>query len=320
MVISFYGDMDQEKKDYYLSQLSSDQLKFYPESLNSQTSEIDPETEVVSIFVGCKSDKETLAKFPQLKMVAIRSTGFDNVDLDYAKSKGIVVCNVPAYGSHTVAEFAFSLILNLSRKTFLALEKTKKGEFGKEGFRGFDLYGKTLGVVGTGKIGMNVIRIAKGFGMKVLANDMYPNERISSELGFSYISLEQLLEESDIVTLHAPATKDTEHLINSQNITKFKKGAVLINTARGKLVETEALYEALVSGQIAAAALDVLEEEEKLESLPDGSVTKKLIKLENVLFTPHVAFYTKEAEENIMQTTAENIKGFTTGAVVNSVN
>ncbi len=172
--------------------------------------------EIISIFVECTLSKEIINFFPDLKFIAVRSTGTDNIDLSYAKQKNILVSNVPGYGSKTVAEFTFGLILCLLRKIPGGIEKVKKeGLFNFQGLLGTDLYDKTLGVIGTGKIGMNVIKIAKGFGMKVIANDKFPNDLKGKELGFEYMDLETLLKTADVVSLHVPATKETNHLINS---------------------------------------------------------------------------------------------------------
>jgi D-lactate dehydrogenase len=264
-------------------------------------------------------------------MIAIRATGFENVDLNLTNSKSIVVSNVPSYGSHTVAEFTFGLILSLSRKILAASEKIREDdEFDQEGLKGFDLFDKTLGVVGTGKIGANVVKVARGFGMKILAFDVYPNENLAKEFAVTYVPLEKLLAESDVVTLHVPASEQTHHLINSQNIFKIKKGALLINTARGDVVETEALYKAISQGHLGGAGLDVLEGETKMFEDPskeefEPNLMKSLlqnnllIRHPKVIVTPHTAFYTIEAEKAIMQTTLENIQGFITGLPKNVV-
>jgi len=235
--------------------------------------------------------------------------------LDYAKEKNIVVCNVPVYGSHTVAEFTFGLIFSLSRHIPQALAKLKSTRhFDYQNLQGFDLFGKTLGVVGTGKIGVNVIKIAKVFDMKILAFDIYPNQELSQQLDFKYVSLDELLQNADIVTLHAPSTPQTKHLINQENIFKMKKTAYLINTARGLLIDTDALLDALEKKEIAGVAMDVLEQENTL-----NEAELKLLGMENVLITPHMAFYTVEAEQSIMKTTLDNVLNFISGNPKNTV-
>jgi D-lactate dehydrogenase len=242
------------------------------------------------------------------------------------------VCNVPFYGENTVAEHTFALILALSRKVHEAFVRVRAGNFSLEGLRGFDLKDKTIGVVGAGRIGLHVIRIARGFGMKVLAFDVKRDNFWAEVLGFEYAELDDLLGRADIITLHAPYNHHTHHLINTENIHKIKRGAILINTARGGLVNTDALLKALDEGILAGAGLDVLEGEESIyeESalLGDATNPEKLrtairnhviLKKPNVVFTPHNAFNSQEALERILDTTAENITAFAAGAAKNVV-
>ncbi len=325
MRVGFFGLDEEEKKKYFEDNLSSDNLTFFPEALDPENLPEQKDFDAISVFVRCLVDKKVIESFPNLKMIAVRSTGFDNVDLEAARSKNISVCNVPDYGSHTVAEFTFGLMLSLLRNIPQAVRKVKEdGQYNFEGLRGVDLNGKTLGVVGTGKIGRNVIKTAKAFGMEVLAFDVKPDDDLAWELKFKYVPLDDLLQGSDIITLHVPYFKETHHLINSQNIEKIKNGAYLINTARGAIIETESLVAALKSQKISGAALDVLEEEgelkEEAELLLRGKLSQEemksilenhvLIDLPNVLITPHMAFYTKEAEFSILKTTVQNLKGF----------
>ncbi len=322
MRIGFFGLRDKEKESYYLKTFPQYSPAFIDASFSEEYPPKQVDFDIISIFVECRLTKNIIDLFPNLKFVAVRSTGFDNVDIEYAKQKGILVSNVPAYGIHTVAEFTFGLILSLSRNIPQAFDRVKKeGKFSFLGLRGIDLFNKTLGVVGTGKIGTNVIRIAKGFNMKVLANDKYPDQKKAEILGFRYTNLEELFRESDIVTLHVPATSETTHAINSQNIFYMKKGSFLINTSRGSVVETKALYDAITKGHLAGAALDVVENENNYR-VGQGNILKEnpLASLPNVLITPHMAFYTKEAEQAIMETTAQNIASFTKDAAVNLVN
>lgn len=290
------------------------------------------DAEIISPFIYSKLTAKRLAKLPKLKMVATRSTGFDHIDVAECTKRGITVCNVPFYGENTVAEHTFALILALSRKVHEAFVRVRAGNFSLDGLRGFDLKGKTIGVVGAGRIGLHVIRIARGFGMKVLAFDVKRDSFWAEVLGFEYAELNEVLGQSDIITLHAPYNRHTHHLINRENIHQIKRGAVLINTARGGLVNTEALLQALDEGILAGAGLDVLEGEESIyeESalLGDAVNPEKLrvaiqnhvvLKKPNVVFTPHNAFNSQEALERILDTTAENIAAFVTGAPKNVV-
>lgn len=263
---------------------------------------------VLSIFVNSRINKKVLAHFPKLRLVATRSTGFDHIDLQAAKKKNVAVAFVPGYGDNTVAEFAFGLILNLTRKIYQAIAEVKDtGIFSFAGLRGTDLKGKTIGIIGTGRIGKAMIKIASGFGMNILAFDPKPDRAFAKLIPFRYVELETLLEHSDVISLHTPYTKKTRHLINKKNIRLIKKGAYLVNTARGGIVETAAVVKALQHEILSGVALDVLEEEGKIK------MDRILIKMPNVLITPHNAFNSQEALERILKTTIENIQSFLTG-------
>jgi len=310
---------------------------FNEEKLAKDNVNLAKDAEIVSIFVNSEINKDIIDNLPNLKFIATRSTGYDHIDLKYAESKNIKVSNVPAYGSHTVAEFAFALLLNLSRKVYDAYHNLREdADFLIFDLQGFDLFGKTIGVIGTGKIGKNVIRIAKGFNMNVLACDLYPDINFAKENNFEYKTLPDILSQSDVITLHAPYTKENHHLINKENISLMKKGVFLINTARGELIDTDALIWGLKEKIIAGVGLDVLEGErelkEELEILAYEDKAEKikdyktlledrvLIDMPNVIVTPHIAFYSKEAEEDIIKTSAENIKNFISGQAKNLVN
>jgi D-lactate dehydrogenase len=290
------------------------------------------DAEIVSPFIYSKLTVERLAKLPKLRMIATRSTGFDHIDVAECGKRGITVCNVPFYGENTVAEHTFALILALSRKVHEAFVRVRAGNFSLDGLRGFDLKDKTIGVVGAGRIGLHVIRIARGFGMKVLAFDVKRDNFWAEVLGFEYAELNDLLGRSDIITLHAPYNRHTHHLINRDNIHKIKRGAILINTARGGLVNTDALLKALDDGTLAGAGLDVLEGEETIyeesallgdavnpEKLRTALQNHVILKKPNVVFTPHNAFNSQEALERILDTTAENIAAFVAGTAKNVV-
>lgn len=319
MNIAFFSIDDPLKKDFFTQNLKDHQLTFFKDHLSSESLPEENNFEILSVFVHCKVNQTVIDHFPSLKLIVTRSTGFDHIDLDYAKQKGIIVTNIPSYGSHTVAEFTFSLLLSLLRKIHLAYKKVQSGSYDYQDLLGLDLNEKTIGVVGTGKIGANVIKIANGFNMKILANDAYPNPSLKQAFNFEYIPLDQLLKNSDIITFHVPNLPETRHLLNAQNINQVKKGSYIINTSRGAVIETTALYQALESGQIAGVGLDVLEEEDTLTTLPSDSIPNKLITHPSVLYTPHMAHFSKEAEENILKTTIENILGFLNNSSVNTV-
>ncbi len=287
---------------------------------------------VLSPFVNSRVGKKEMDLFPDLRLIVTRSTGFDHIDLKTASERGIKVCNVPTYGENTVAEHTFALILSLARNLRKSYFKVRDHNFSLDGLMGFDLYGKTIGVVGTGHIGIHVIRMAKGFGMNVLAFDVRQNRFLAEVLGYQYVALEELLSQSDIISLHVPYMKATHHLINQANMSKIKRGAILVNTARGGLVETAALVRGLDEGVLSGAGLDVLEGEELIleekRFLDTGDADKmqltlrnqELLRRDNVIYTPHMAFYSKEAVTRILDTTVENILKFMAGNPENVVN
>ncbi|MGC8516696.1 MAG: NAD(P)-dependent oxidoreductase [Candidatus Acidifodinimicrobium sp.] len=285
----------------------------------------DYSAEVISIFINSMLKKETLDKFANLKLILTRSTGFDHIDVDECRRRGIKLCNVPDYGDNTVAEFTFFLILALLR----GLGLMYKG--GVNTVPGNELEGKTIGIVGAGRIGARVAYIAKAFGMKILYNSHKNNPSVDS-IGGSKVELGDLLASSDIVTLHVPLTKETYHLINKENIKSIKKGAYLINTSRGAVAETEAIIEAIESKTLAGAALDVIEGEEfagkEMEIIRRGE-NYDLIKLaledsilkkyDNIILTPHVAYNTKEALNRIIDETLENLLNMFRGKELKNV-
>lgn len=283
-------------------------------------------TEVLIPFIHTQIGAAELDRLPALRLIATRSTGLDHLDVAACQARDVAIANVPGYGENAVAEHAFALLLSISRKIHLAQERTRQGDFTLEGLRGFDLYGKTFGVVGAGAIGLHAIRIAKGFGMRVLAYDTKYSALLSEVIGFRYTSLDEVLAESDVLSLHAPAIPATYHLINRESLGKMKRGAVLINTARGSLVATEDLTWALDAGILAGAGLDALEGEEFLqreeELLSNESSAERLRLLlanhilqrrANVVITPHIAFNTDEALRRILETTIQNVRAFLAG-------
>lgn len=292
------------------------------------------DAEVVTTFINSRLGADVLAYFSALKLIATRSTGYDHIDLDYCHQHGIVISNVPNYGDSTVAEHAFALLLAVSRHLVAAAEHTRRGEFGSAGLRGFELRGKTLGVVGTGRIGRRVIEIARGFGMRVVAFDRNPDASAAAHLGFDYLDLDQLLAASDVVTLHVSAAPGNRHLLGARELATMKKGSVLINTARGSLIDPAALVRVLTEGRLRGAGLDVLpaeplirEEAEIFRSDRHDTDTElralladhALLRFPNVVVTPHVAFNTDEALQRILDTTLANIEAFACGTPQNAV-
>lgn len=315
--------------------LSDDnELQCIREPLTKKTVGNYTDAQIISTFIYSTLNKEILSRFENLRLIATRSTGFDHIDLDYCDANDIMVCNVPTYGDNTVAEHVFGLLLTISHNLTHAIDRTRRGDFSLAGLRGFDLRGKTFGVIGTGAIGEHSIKIACGFGMNVLAFDVKPRKELEKELCFRYVDMDELLRKSDIITLHVPANKATHHLIGKKEFSKMKDGVVLINTSRGSVIEVEGLINALADGKVAAAGLDVLPEEplirEEAELL--RSIFRKehnleqlladhvLLRLRNVYITPHSAFNTKEAVQRILDTTYNNIKSFVQGSPDNVVN
>ena len=333
MKIAFFN-LENWEKEIAENYLKDQEISFFDYALNKDNLPEEKDFDIVSVFVDSEVDSKVLEALPQLKFIVTRSTGFDHIDLKACASKNILVSNVPAYGDNTVAEFTFGLMICLIRKIFLAYDRIKEiGSFSLEGLRGVDLKGKTLGVIGTGRIGSRVVKIAKGFEMNVIAYDPFPNKKLSEEFNFPYLSFEEVLKSADILTLHVPYNEKTHHLINKDNISLIKKGAYLINTSRGGIVETEALIKALKEGILAGAGLDVLEEEGVVKdemgflfrghpeehNLKTVLANHILIDMDNVIITPHNAFNTQEALQRILETSLENIKTFIQGSPVNLV-
>lgn len=319
MQIAFFETHPWEKAELEKT-FKSNKLFFSNEILTIKNVKKARDSEILSVYIYSKVKKEILDQLPNLKLITTRSTGFDHIDLEECRKRGITVCNVPSYGENTVAEHAFALLLEISRR----VSQTRKEVLDKKkpisSMECFDLKGKTIGVIGTGRIGQSSIQIAKGFGMNILAFDIFKNEEAAKNIGYTYVSLEELLQKSDIITLHVLLTEQTRHLLNEKTLKNLKKGAVIINTSRGPVIETKALVKALKSGQLAAAGLDVIENEENI--LEQGKPTpdqKYLLSNKNVVFTPHSAFYSKESVKRILVTTIENIQAFINNKVINIV-
>uniref|UniRef100_UPI00402AFAAF 2-hydroxyacid dehydrogenase n=1 Tax=Succinivibrio sp. TaxID=2053619 RepID=UPI00402AFAAF len=280
------------------------------------------------MFVNDRADRAVLQKLKDngVELLALRCAGFNNVDLQAAKDLGIRVVRVPAYSPHAIAEHVMALILTLNRKTHRAYSRTRDGNFALHGLMGFDLYGKTAGVVGTGKIARVLIGILKGFGMNVVAYDIYEDHEYEKAAGIKYVTMDELYAQSDIISLNCPLTPQNRYLINKDSIAKMKKGVMIINTGRGPLINSEDLVDGLKSGQIGAAGLDVYEEEHDYfyQDRSDHIITddnlSRLMSLNNVLITSHQAFFTKEAMNNIVNTTLQNVTDYFAGnELVNEV-
>lgn len=296
--------------------------------------EVLSQVEVLSCFIHSTLDQDVLSRCPRLRLVATRSTGFDHIDLQACAERHIAVCNVPQYGENTVAEHTFGLILALSRHIHEAVERVRRGNLSIEGLLGTDLYGKTLGVVGAGSIGLHVIRIGRALNMRVLAYDVRRQPVLAEVLGFTYASLEEVLAEADVVSLHVPLNEATRHLLNAERLALMKPSALLVNTSRGGVVDSRALLVQLNNGRLAGAALDVLEGEEVITEdwvLAEGDSEEVLARLRlaveayqlmhhpRVIVTPHIAFYSREALQRILRTAIENIAAYEAGSPRNLV-
>ncbi|VVB81712.1 Glyoxylate reductase [uncultured archaeon] len=319
-----FFELEDWETAYIKAHLKGHDLVFVEKRLTEGVADKYSDADAVAVFIYSPINTSILSKLPKVKLVTTMSTGFDHVDLDACRKKNIVACNVPAYGDNTVAEHAMCLLLAIARKLVPSVERTRKGDFSLDGLRGFDLKGKTIGIVGTGKIGRNMAHFAEAFGMSVIAFDKFPNYELAKECGFAYVSLDALFAQSDVISLHLPESPETHHIINKDNVRKIRKGCVLINTARGGLVETEAILIGLKEKIFSACGIDVLEEEchikeEKelvLESFHHTCDMKTMLQTHmlllqpNVIITPHNAFNSSEALVRILDTTIDNINAF----------
>ena len=296
------------------------EFHYYEAQLNKENAILATGSEIVCAFVNATIDAEVIDILVKngVKLIALRCAGFNNVDLQAAKGR-IKVVRVPAYSPYAVAEHTLALMLTLNRKTHKAYSRTREGNFALHGLMGFDMHGKTIGIIGTGKIAKILIKTLCAMGMNVLAYDIYPDFDFAKETGIQYTSLDEIYKKSDIISLHCPLTKETEHLINRDAIAKMKEGVMIINTGRGKLIDTHALIKGLKSKKIGSAGLDVYEEEaeyfyeDKSDLIMNDDMLARLLSFNNVIVTSHQAFFTKEAMSNIAQTTLENIKDFVDG-------
>lgn len=302
-------------------------IRYYKGHLNLNNVVLTKGVDVVCIFVNDTASAAVIDALVEngVKLLALRCAGYNNVDLKAAEGR-LPIVRVPAYSPYAVAEYALALMLSLNRKIHRAYWRTRDGNFSLNGLMGFDMYGKTIGIVGTGKIAKVLIRMLGGFGMTILGYDLFPDEQFAAETGMTYVTLDELYSRSDIISLHCPLTDQTRYMINREAIAKMKPGVMLINTGRGQLIQTNDLIEGLKEKKVAFAGLDVYEEEgdyfyeDKSDKIIDDDVLARLLSFNNVIVTSHQAFFTREALHNIAETTLQNVTDFEAGrSLVNEV-
>lgn len=329
-----FFEVDRYEQEIFQEKLAgSGELVFYPHRLTHDNVDEAKSAEYLVSFIYSDLSERMLDQLPNLKGIATMSVGTDHIGLTEATRRNIAVANVPAYGPNTVAEHAAALMLAMSRRIVDSVDRTREGVYEYSGLTGWDLKGKTLGIIGTGKIGAHLARIANGFQMRMVAYDPMPNEKLAEEFGIEYLSMPQLLHTADVISLHVPLTKETQHMIAKEQFEQMKPGMVVINTARGGLIDPDALLEALESGKVSQAGIDVLEDEGllkeekeffsryfKLTDYQTALANHALMRHPKVIVTPHNAFNSKEALQNITQTTVDNIKSMLDGEPHNLVN
>jgi D-lactate dehydrogenase len=296
------------------------QLHFFDPHLSEETASLAAGFGAVCVFVNDRVSAPVITKLAEsgIRLIALRCAGYNNVDLKAAAQHGIIVARVPGYSPYAVAEHTLGLMLALDRKLHRAYNRVREGNFALDGLLGFDIHGKTVGIIGTGKIGTVVSQILTGFGCRILAVDPFPNETCRS-LGARYVTFDELLAQSDIITLHCPLTPQNQHMIDAGALRKMRDGVMLINTSRGALIDTLAVIDALKSGKVGYLGLDVYEEEEQIffedrsGLIISDDVFSRLLTFPNVIITGHQAFFTREALENIAATTIDNITKFESG-------
>jgi len=326
--IAFFGTKPYDKESFEeVNKQFNYDIRYYKGTLSLDNVSLTQGADAVCIFVNDTADASIIDILSKngVKLLALRCAGFNNVDLVATQGKMKVV-RVPAYSPYAVAEHAVALMLTLNRKIHRAYFRTRDGNFSLHGLMGFDMHGKTAGIIGTGKIAKILVKILKGFGMNILAYDLYPDYNFARENQIVYTTLDQLYHSSDIISLHCPLTAETKYLINDYSISKMKDGVMIINTGRGQLIHTNALIEGLKNKKIGAAGLDVYEEEgdyfyeDKSDKIIDDDVLARLLSFNNVVVTSHQAFFTQEALHNIAFTTLQNVKDFYEGKkLVNEV-
>ncbi len=316
--IAFFDTKPYDKRSFdEVNKAFGFEIKYFKTRLSNETVELTDGYDVVCAFVNDELDKSVLEHLQKhgIELIALRCAGYNNVDLKQAYEH-VHVVRVPSYSPYSVAEHASALILALNRKTHRAYYRTRDGNFSIDGLMGFDLHGKTAGIIGTGKIGQSLISILKGYGMRILAFDLFPNHEYAKTAGIEYTDLKTLYKESEVISLHCPLTPETHYLINDEAVDLMKPGVILINTGRGLLINTLALIKGLKSGKIGGAGLDVYEEEAKYffedfsNSAISDDILARLMTFPNVLITSHQGFFTREALLSIAETTLQNISDF----------
>lgn len=321
MQVAVFSTQAYDRESLVSANQGRHQLEFFEARLGEETAELGAPFPAVCVFVNDTLSRPVLARLARGKtrLVALRCAGFNNVDLGAAAELGLTVARVPAYSPHAVAEHAVGLILTLNRKFHRAYARVREANFSLEGLRGFDLFGRTVGVVGTGAIGAAFCRIMRGFECQVIAFDPHPNPDVEG-LGVRYVQLDELFRSSDIISLHCPLTPETRHIIDDASLAKMKRGVMLINTGRGALIDSRAVVLALKTGQLGYLGIDVYEEEEKLffrdlsQQIVQDDIFMRLLTFPNVVVTAHQGFFTREALANIAETTLGNVTAFETGA------
>lgn len=313
MKIAFFGTKPYDER-YFGEIETKHEIKFFKPRLSPETAIMAQGYDAVCAFVNDNVGTQTVELLGQegIKYILLRCAGFNNVDLEAAKKYGIKVARVPSYSPEAVAEHAMTLAMAANRRIHKAYNKVRDNDYSLIGLSGKNLYGKTAGIIGSGKIGLAMIRICKGFGMNVIAYDSYPNEKMAKEIGFEYVTFDELLSQSDLISLHCPLFDSNKHLINKDTIAKMKNGVILVNTSRGGLINTEDLINGIKANKFHAVALDVYEEENGLvfdnlsDTILEHTTTARLLSFPNVILTSHQGFFTEEALEAIAQTTLEN--------------
>lgn len=328
-----YFDVEDYEKEFLITANANYDFSLVHSPLNEMNN-ICPEyynADIISVFTTSRVSAKVLEKFKNLKLIALRSVGFNHIDLEYCKKNNISVVNSPNYGNITVAEFALGLLLDVSRKITDSYNEYKNGKVTPNNLIGTELSGKTIGIVGLGAIGSAFAKIASALDMKILCYDKYEKEELKTK--YEYVDFERLLKESDFISIHAPLTKENYHMFNEKAFKKMKNTAIIINTGRGELIDSQALYNALISKEIAGAGLDVLEKEETITdfdyivginrldklTLEQTIINSRLFQLDNVIITPHTAYNSKEAIQRILNTTMNNISEFLLGNIQNKV-
>ncbi len=319
MKVTFFGTQPYDRESF--DRINRDlgiEISYHRSHLNRRNVPLAQGADAVCIFVNDTADAATIDALAAygVRLIALRCAGFNNVDLAAAQRRGIPVVRVPAYSPHAVAEHAVALMLALNRKTHRAYWRTRDGNFALHGLLGFDMAGKTAGLVGTGRIARALIGILRGFDMRILAYDPFPDREYAAAAGFEYVELDELYRRAEIISLHCPLNDRTRYLIDRQAIERMKPGVMLINTGRGQLIRTEALIEALKEKRVGAAGLDVYEEEagyfyeDTSDAVMNDDVLARLLSFNNVIVTSHQGFFTREALDNIALTTLRNIRAF----------